>query len=186
MGSVVRACCGGGSKLVGGRGCCGGCNGCCCCWSGGHDLLGGDGCCGGCNGCCGGCNGCNGCHGCHGGLFRKHGGCHGCNGCCGGCYGGACNGCAGGSVTVGEMPKAESAAPANIVVSLPAEAKLMIDGNATTSTGERRTFVSPTLEVGQEYYYTVKAEFKGEVREERVTVTAGQDVNVKIEFPAAV
>ena len=84
------------------------------------------------------------------------------------------------------MPKAESAAPANIVVSLPAEATLTIDGNATTSKGERRVFVSPTLEAGQEYYYTVKTEFKGEVSEERVSVTAGQEVNVKIEFPAAV
>jgi len=85
------------------------------------------------------------------------------------------------------MPKADAgSAPATIVVNLPADAKLLIDGNATTSTTDRRVFVSPTLEAGQEYYYTIKAEFKGEIREERVSVTAGQEVNVKVEFPAAV
>jgi len=84
------------------------------------------------------------------------------------------------------MPKADAAAPATIVVSLPADATLMIDGNATTSTTDRRVFVSPSLEAGQEYFYTLKAEIKGEVRTERVAVTAGQEVNVKIEFPSSV
>jgi uncharacterized protein (TIGR03000 family) len=84
------------------------------------------------------------------------------------------------------MPSAESASPATIHVSLPADAKLLIDGNATTSTSDHRVFVSPSLEPGQEYFYTVKAEYKGEVREERVSVTAGQEVKVNIEFPSAV
>jgi uncharacterized protein (TIGR03000 family) len=139
----------------------------------------------GCSGCCGGS-----CHGCCGGGFFskwKHHSC--CGGCCGGsCYG--CTGCAGGTIVVPSspaMPKADAgSAPATITVNLPADAKLLIDGNATTSTSERRVFVSPTLEAGQEYYYTIKAELKGEIREERVSVTAGQEVNVKVEFPAAV
>jgi uncharacterized protein (TIGR03000 family) len=188
---------------------CAGCNGCGGC-NGGKGFLGGhkwfkkdSGCCGGCNGCggCdGGCMGCNGCNGCNGGRghkwFKRSNGCGGCDGGCGGGCGGCagCVGCAGGSAgyhsTIIVMPKADSAvaqsaAPATIVVSLPAEAKLSIDGNSTTSTSERRVFVSPTLEAGQEYYYTLKAELNGQVKEERVTVKAGQEVTVKIEIPAA-
>jgi uncharacterized protein (TIGR03000 family) len=83
------------------------------------------------------------------------------------------------------MHKAESAA-ATIVVALPAEAKLTIDDNATTSTSERRVFVSPTLEAGQEYYYTLKAEFNGQTKTERVTVRAGEEVKVNIAFAPAV
>jgi uncharacterized protein (TIGR03000 family) len=88
-----------------------------------------------------------------------------------------------------DMPKAdavaEGSAPATIIVNVPATAKLTIDGNATTSTNERRVFVSPALEAGQEYYYTLKAEVNGQVKEERVTVKAGQEVAVKIDFPNA-
>jgi uncharacterized protein (TIGR03000 family) len=84
------------------------------------------------------------------------------------------------------MPKAEAAAPATIIVSLPADAKLTIDGNATTSTTDRRVFVSPSLEPNQEYYYTVQAELNGQTKSERVTVRAGQEVNVKIEIPNSV
>jgi len=165
------------------------------------------GCCGGCDGCCGGCMSCDGCcggccggkhHGCCGGGFKMfgHKGC--CGGCCGGCYGGCCGGC-GGEIIKGEvvvphasvtMPKAdavvEGSAPATIVVNLPAQAKLTIDGNATTSSSDRRVFVSPALEAGQEYYYTLKAELNGQVKEERVTVRAGQEVTVKIEVTPSV
>ncbi len=192
--SGCDGCSGGGHKLFGGHGCCGG----------GHKLFGGHGCSGSCSGCSGSCHGghskhsghgcCGGCDGCHGGgLFQKmknrHGCCGGYSGCCGGgCTG--CTGCTGGHAAIIEtspsMPKAEAAAPATIVVSLPTEAKLTIDDNATSSTSERRVFVSPALEAGQEYYYTLKAEVKGEVRTERVAVRAGQEVNVKIEFPSSV
>jgi len=192
-------------------GCCGcnGCSGCCgysschgCC-GGGHKMFGGHKCCGGCCGYdCSGCCGCCGGHhkGCCGGGFKMFGGhkccggCHGCSGCCGGCCGGSYGGeIHGGTVVVPHssvtMPKADAvaevSAPATIVVSLPAAAKLSIDGNATTSSTERRTFVSPALEAGQEYYYTLKAEINGQVKEERVTVKAGQEVNIKIEFPTA-
>jgi uncharacterized protein (TIGR03000 family) len=192
------------------NGCCGGysCSGCC---GGGLfsglNLFGGKGCC---SGCCGGhssCHGCSGCcgysscHGCcgGGGLFSRlhdrwgHGCCGGCHGCCGGCHGcdGGCHGCVGGHASVIEsgpatMPKAEAAAPATIIVNLPADAKLTIDGNATTSTTDRRVFVSPALEPNQEYYYTVQAELNGQSKSERVTVRAGQEVNVKIEIPNSV
>jgi len=75
----------------------------------------------------------------------------------------------------------------SFVVTCPCcQAKLTIDGNATTSTTDRRVFVSPALEAGQEYYYTLKAELNGQVKEERVTVRAGQEVTVKIEVTPSV
>jgi len=184
----------GGMKLFGGKGC-NGCNGC----DGGCF-----GCDGGCNGCKGGglfskwknkgCNGCNGgCHGCDGGC-HGYNGCNGCNGGhihngCNGCDGGHIhNGCNGGHVHGGHAAVTPSAQPAaaTIVVSLPAEARLTIDDNATTSTSERRVFVSPTLDAGQEYYYTLKAELNGQTKTERVTVRAGEEVKVNIAFVPAV
>ena len=50
-------------------------------------------------------------------------------------------------------------APAIIVVSLPAEAKLLVDDAATTSTSGRRVFASPALEPGKDFYYTLKGEW---------------------------
>src|SRR5437660_8606136 len=103
-------------------------------------------------------------HRCQGG----HGGCYASHGCHGHSYAG--HGCCGGYVVPGPGPgpvgpgpgpgpkKTELSAPATIVVSLPAEAKLTIDGNATRSTSARRVFTSPALEMGQEYVYSLRAE----------------------------
>ena len=75
-------------------------------------------------------------------------------------------------------------APATIVVSLPAEAKLTIDDTVTTSTSNRRTFVTPTLPLGQEFHYTLKAEFAREgkpvVLSKQIAVKAGAEVNVTL------
>jgi uncharacterized protein (TIGR03000 family) len=90
----------------------------------------------------------------------------------------------------GKKTGLDNAAPATIVVSLPAEAKLMVDGNATTSITERRVFVSPALERGMEYSYTLTAEVvrdgKTETRTEKVAVRAGEETRVNINFPASV
>jgi uncharacterized protein (TIGR03000 family) len=84
------------------------------------------------------------------------------------------------------MPKSETvpapkkgavslSVPATIVVSLPAGANLIVDGTPTTSTAERRTFVTPELEVGVTYVYSMRAEL---VRDGR-TVVESQDVTVR-------
>ena len=72
------------------------------------------------------------------------------------------------------MPKEEknpktgmAPAPATLIVSLPADAKLTIDDSPTASTSAERTFVSPTLKPGQDYNYTLKAEM---VRDAQVGV----------------
>jgi uncharacterized protein (TIGR03000 family) len=177
------------------------------CHGRGHGCNGG-----GCHAVSHGCNGCNGGgHGCHGGLFSRlrsrhgcnGGGCHGCNG--GGCHGGCASSCSsgcacsGGTTTTGEkvkvMPKEEkkkpseeasTSSPATIVVSLPAEAKLTVDGNATRSTTDRRTFTTPALEAGQTFVYSLRAEIvrDGQVAEQiqEVAVRAGETTNVSFTF----
>jgi uncharacterized protein (TIGR03000 family) len=75
-----------------------------------------------------------------------------------------------------------AAAPATLIVSLPADARLLVDGNATTSTSAQRVFTSPELVPGQEYHYTLQAEIVRDGRtltaSERVTVRAGIESRV--------
>src|SRR5436853_31073 len=49
------------------------------------------------------------------------------------------------------------AAPATIVVSLPADATLKVDGVATKATSDVRTFATPILPIGQSFHYTLTA-----------------------------
>jgi uncharacterized protein (TIGR03000 family) len=76
-------------------------------------------------------------------------------------------------------------APCTIVVTLPEDAKLYIEGEATTSTGPARTFVSPKLPSGKTYLYTLTAlmERDGEVVSvtRTVRVWAGSMAEVTIE-----
>ncbi|HEV3256310.1 MAG TPA: TIGR03000 domain-containing protein [Gemmataceae bacterium] len=78
-------------------------------------------------------------------------------------------------------------APATILVSLPAEAKLTVDGAATQSTSSTRTFASPALEPGRDYYYTLKAEIVRDGQtvstSRRVAVRAGEQTRVTLKFP---
>jgi uncharacterized protein (TIGR03000 family) len=80
---------------------------------------------------------------------------------------------------------AQSAAPATIIVSLPADAKLFVDDAATVSTSSRRSFVSPTLPVGREFSYTLKAQYtkdgKPVVVTKDVAVRAGAEIEVTMD-----
>src|SRR5207249_3249192 len=108
-------------------------------------------------------------------------------------------GCHGGPVYPGPGPgqkvepkkmpvekKAQGFAPATIVVTLPADAKLIIDGNVTKSTSERRTFVSPDLEPDAAYVHELTAEILVDGRTvtqtQRVTVRAGAVAEVPFNF----
>jgi uncharacterized protein (TIGR03000 family) len=201
-------CCGGYSCHGchgGGHGCHGGffsgfgghgCHGC----HGGH----------GCHGCCGGYGCCGGGYGCCGGGYGCCGGGWGCSG-CSGYYGGCCGGYAapvapaaapgvapapagpGGAPAApggapGDLPKDKGkvniAAPASIVVNLPADARLMVDDTMTTSTSEMRRFTSPELAPGRDYHYTLKAEIVRDGQTltamERVTVRAGEETQISL------
>jgi uncharacterized protein (TIGR03000 family) len=91
----------------------------------------------------------------------------------------------------GKGPDEESSLsrPAQIVVSLPADARLTFDGQGTGSAGAQRTFLSPPLSPDSSYWYTVKAEFVREGKTvsiaRRVAVAAGKETRVSFdEAPA--
>jgi uncharacterized protein (TIGR03000 family) len=171
-----------------------GCHGCC----GGYNAFSCSGCCGGCYGCCGGYSSC---HGCCGGItvsFGCCGGCHGgCYGSCAGCYGGcygSCYGCYGGSSNYvpapppspeKKDPKETNARPTQgtVVVELPADATMIVDNWVPDLTSDRRTFLTPDLTPGKDYYYTVKVEMtrdgKKVMNSRKIFVRAGQTTRVE-------
>ena len=75
---------------------------------------------------------------------------------------------------------------ATLIVTLPAEASLTIDGAPTQSTGNRRVLVSPSLPQGKEFTYELKARImkngKEEVKTQSVKVKAGQETPVTFNF----
>jgi uncharacterized protein (TIGR03000 family) len=85
-----------------------------------------------------------------------------------------------------ELKKTQAASPATIIVSLPADAKLRIDGNATQSDSARRTFSTPALEPGSVYAHELTAEVvidgRTVTQTQRVTVRAGQVAEVPFNF----
>ncbi len=201
-----HGCCGGGGGLFGGHhGCCGGGgglfgghHGCC----GGGGLFGGhhNRCCGG-GGLFGGHH--NRCCGCSGGGYACTGGyaCSGGYACTGVAAGTGCAGCGGVMGAPGApgmvvppstMPtpeqikpapkKAEGPAPATILVSLPANAKLTVDGNPTTSTSAVRTLITPVLELGSSYVYTLRAELNGQAVTQQVEVRGGETSQAEFNF----
>jgi len=78
-------------------------------------------------------------------------------------------------------PKPKKGMGANLKFKLPAEAKLYVDGRLTMIGGTERSFNTPPLPAGSQYYYDVKAEViidgKPVVEEKRVLVEAGATVN---------
>jgi uncharacterized protein (TIGR03000 family) len=82
-----------------------------------------------------------------------------------------------------------TATEATLIVNLPEDATLTIDGEKTTSTSASRMFVTPALEQGKEYEYTLKAKVvrDGEVKvtTAKVTVRAGQTSQVRLKVPTA-
>jgi len=150
--------------------------------------------------------GCSGGHKRHfGGLFHRKHGCNG-GGCTGseGCTGSAgCTGGCAGSVVVPsttepkkDMPKemiptppakkVQSTTRATIVVTLPADAQLTVDGNSTVSNSDRRVFVTPELQTGATFAYTFQVEVVRDGRTmtetQRVVVQGGETTNVPFNF----
>jgi uncharacterized protein (TIGR03000 family) len=78
---------------------------------------------------------------------------------------------------------------AKLYVTLPADAKLTIDGSPTVSTSESRVFESPSLTPGTTFFYELKAtvvrDGKTETVTKKVGVRAGEDTRVKIDIPEA-
>ena len=78
-------------------------------------------------------------------------------------------------------PKPKEGMGANLKFTLPAEAKLYVDGRLTMIGGTERAFTTPPLATGSQYYYDVKAEVvvdgKPVIEEKRILVEAGAPIN---------
>jgi uncharacterized protein (TIGR03000 family) len=89
-----------------------------------------------------------------------------------------------------DQDEVRSDTPATVVVTLPADAKLTIDGQVTRSTSARRVFVSPPLSPGKTYRYTLLAEVtrggKAVSWEQTVKVRAGRESQVSMAPPTGV
>jgi uncharacterized protein (TIGR03000 family) len=184
-------------------GCYGGCWGGC--YGGGYGGCHG----GGYGGCWGGCYG-GGYGGCYGGgcYGMSYGGCYGMGyggGCGGVIYGGAMYGGAptgtvapattdGGTKKDGKIKESDRdesnlgrSTSATLIVTLPADAKLSVDGHLTTTTAAVRRFTTPPLDAGRDYVYNLKAEVMNEGKKEvitkRVTVRSGQVTETTLELP---
>jgi len=84
----------------------------------------------------------------------------------------------------GNPKEASVPAPAYLTVSLPADAKLLVDAQPTTLTSASRTFVTPELAPGRDFHYTLTAEMvrNGQTltATEVVQVRAGTETQVEI------
>ena len=80
--------------------------------------------------------------------------------------------------------------PARLTVSLPSNARLWVDNVKCPLTSAQRSFNTPALNPGQQYYYTLRMEVDrdGQMVSEnrRVFVAAGRLVNVDFNAPATV
>jgi uncharacterized protein (TIGR03000 family) len=87
----------------------------------------------------------------------------------------------------GEQESRRNPNAATVIVHLPAEAKLTVDGEPTTVTSNRRVFLSPPLPVGKVFYYILEAERMVDGVKQSVTakvlVSAGQESTVTMDFP---
>src|SRR5262249_27822524 len=71
-------------------------------------------------------------------------------------------------------------------VNVPEDAKIYVNGQATTSTGESRQYVSPDLASGFNYDYEVRAEVVRDGRTveqvKKIDVRAGETANLAFDF----
>jgi uncharacterized protein (TIGR03000 family) len=75
-------------------------------------------------------------------------------------------------------------APVSLTLLVPADARVQLDGTATTSTGTERRFTSPPVPVGQQYVYTIQVVANGKTVTRKVPVTPGEvsTVDLRSEF----
>jgi len=83
--------------------------------------------------------------------------------------------------------KMKKEASADLVVTLPVDAKLTIDGKATSNDNGNsinRLFITPPLEVGWDYQYTLRAEIlrdgQRRILTQDVTVRPGEQTRVSM------
>jgi uncharacterized protein (TIGR03000 family) len=115
------------------------------------------------------------------------------NGCCNSyyynpcCYATAYSAPYAGQVYLSSAVTVDNKMPATMIVDLPAEANLTIDGEATHAASSQRTFSSPPLQPGKTYSYTLQAEVTRNGQKSTVVrnvdVRAGQVSRISLAFP---
>jgi uncharacterized protein (TIGR03000 family) len=102
---------------------------------------------------------------------------------------GAAHAYAGGLVTDALVEGPSIGQLALVFVELPSDATLTVDGTATTSTSSNRVFVTPALEAGRTYTYTLTAQVMRDGSLQTVTrevpVRAGEETRVRLDMPVA-
>ena len=88
-----------------------------------------------------------------------------------------------------EAPATQAKDFAIVNVRMPADGKLFIDSTRfPLNSTEVRTFRTPQLEQGQQYFYILRGEIErdGQIvsQSQRVLLTAGQQLNVQFDFNA--
>lgn len=95
----------------------------------------------------------------------------------------------GGGGNGGEEEVISAPRPAVVTVQVPADAALYIDNVRCPLTSATRSFQTPALDPGREYYYTVRAEIvrdgQRRTQSQRVIVGAGRQVSVEFNNFAA-
>jgi uncharacterized protein (TIGR03000 family) len=88
----------------------------------------------------------------------------------------------------GKAAALNAPAKATLVVNVPANTKVMIDGEATGNGSGTRVFSTPVLQPGFSYRYIIQAEMlqNGQtvVQSKAVTVKAGEESRVSFDQPA--
>jgi uncharacterized protein (TIGR03000 family) len=88
----------------------------------------------------------------------------------------------------GAQPGSGTEEPVRLLIRLPANAELYIDGKKTMKTGREREFESPPVPVGKNYYYMIRAVWRDETgkefsREQKFHVKAGQTNELDLTVP---
>jgi uncharacterized protein (TIGR03000 family) len=79
---------------------------------------------------------------------------------------------------------------ATLVINLPEDARLTVDGEATQSTAATRVLVTPRLPQGRDFSYTLEAEVNRDgirqVVTQTITFRAGEEKQVTLKLPPTV
>jgi uncharacterized protein (TIGR03000 family) len=89
--------------------------------------------------------------------------------------------------TVPAPAPASAPAPAQVIIIVPADADVFFDGTATSETGAKRVFTTPSLPPGKKFFYDVEAQWVADGqpvdRTRKVQVSAGETVRVDFTSP---
>lgn len=83
--------------------------------------------------------------------------------------------------------KVQGEARGTVIVTLPADARLTVNGQPTRNTSAERRFITPPLPGEGTYLFRAEVERGGETiaREQRVVVRPGQETRVALDFASA-